>query len=426
MNVSRLLWIFNLKRSFGLVGIAVFLLIFTQELGADISFIPTYGPAGVSMNKRYCRIAKRRVVCLECSLHSPDANVSGVPDFYRFIPDQVADVTVHYRRCGPGYWDEAERMPDLNWYENQTVDVTAMTPNTYTLLVTDEGFTGGVHEFNGFEYRNYLRNDGKRLGYKDLFKGDFNRTLTAVAERVYRRSAGLASDADLRKEAGWFENRFVLPENFAITTRGLLLSYNTYEVTPHAVEPPEFLLPYSQIRSLIDPEGPLAFALDPDHPVIADEEGLDAVLHLSIAKIDARTLEINVTLRYLPDTDIAYKRSWLTLQFPGLKDSDTLLEHESDKGDRLGIYPAGSRLYHYKAKKRIHARWLEVELETSDTDEEVTIHHLRLRFRLPRKRPFVTYYRFARLQQDGTIDRMSVEAKVGQQGLPNGILTWGE
>ena len=426
MDVSKLLLIFNLKKGFGLVVIAAFLLFFTQELEADISFIPNYGPAGVLMSKRYCRIANRHVVCLECSLRSPDANVSNAPEFYRFIPQQIADVIVHYRRCGPGYWEESERMPDLNWYENQTVDVMVMTPNTYTLFVTDWGFTGGVHEFNSFEYRNYLRKTGKSLGYKDLFKGDFNRTLTAIAERVYRRSKGLALDADLSEEAGWFENRFVLPENFAITTRGLLLSYNIYEVTPHVVEPPEFLLPYSQIRSLIDPKGPLAFALDPDHPVTVDEEKFDAQIHLSVAKIDARTLELNATLRYLPNADIAYKRSWFTLQFPEFKGSDALLAHESDKGSRLAIYPAGSRLYDYKAKKRIHARWLEVELETTDTDDEISVHRLRLRLRMPRKRPFVVYYRFARQRQDGTIDRLDDAGKTGQQGLPNALLRWGE
>ena len=236
----------------------------------------------------------------------------------------------------------------------------------------------------------------------------------------------MALDADLSEEANWFENRFVLPKNFAITTRGLLLSYNIYEVTPYIVDPPEFLLPYSQIRSLIDPKGPLAFALDPDHAVTVDEEEFDARIHLSVAKIDARTLELNATLRYLPNADIAYKRSWFTLQFPELKGSDALLAHESDKGSRLAIYPAGSRLYDYKAKKHIHARWLEVELETTDTDDETTVHRLRLRLRIPRKRPFVVYYRFARQRQDGTIDRLDDAGKTGQQGLPNALLRWGE
>ena len=406
---------------FFLVGFSVY----TLKAEDSLLMLPMYGSAGVSMSKRYCQIVKHRIVCLECSLRSPDAEFGDIPGFYRFIPKQIAGVRKHYRRCGPAYL-EGKEVPEVDWYENLTADVTAITPKTYTLMITDEGFTGGAHEFHSFEYRNYLRKTGRRLGYKDLFKGDFNRTLTAIAERVYRRSAGLAPDADLSEEAGWYENRFVLPKNFAITTRGLLLSYNTYEVTPYVAEPPKFLLSYSQIRSLIDPKGPLAFALDPDHPVSVDEERLDAQLHLSVSKIDAQTLELNATLLYPPDSDIAYKRSWLTLQFPGIKGSDAILGHESDEGNRLGIYPAGSQLYHYKAKKRIHARRLEVELETTDTDENMNIHNLQLRLRIPRKRPFIIYYRFARQRQDGTIDRMPVEGKVGQQGLPNGILTWGE
>ncbi|WP_456430938.1 DUF3298 domain-containing protein [Nitratifractor sp.] len=408
------------------VTIGVALLSLHPLKAEDRSYLlPTYGPASVSMDKRFCRNAHTHVFCLKCSIYYPDGNVSDAPPFYRFIPKQITDVRARYRRCGPAYL-EGEEVPEVDWYEHLTANVTAITPKTYTLLIADEGFTGGAHGFHSFEYRNYLRESGRRLGYKDLFKGDFNRTLTAIAERVYRRSKGLAPDADLSEEAGWLENRFVLPENFAITTRGLLLSYNTYEVTPYAAEPPEFLLPYSQIRSLIDPKGPLAFALDPDHAVTVDDEEFDARIHLSVAKIDARTLELNATLRYFPNADIAYKRSWFTLQFPGIKGSDALLARENDKGSRLAIYPAGSRLYNYKAKKHIHARWLEVELTTTDTDDEWTVHRLRLRLRLPRKRPFVVYYRFARQRQDGTIDRLDDTEKTGQQGLPNALLRWGE
>jgi hypothetical protein len=62
-------------------------------------------------------------------------------------------------------------------------------------------------------------------------------------------------------EDEWFEERFILPENFAFTSRGILFLYNQYEIKPYSSGLSTFLLPYEALRGIIDPAGPLAFVL---------------------------------------------------------------------------------------------------------------------------------------------------------------------
>jgi len=396
--------------------------------------LPLYNVQTFTRSKRYCKVFDASLYCMRCTLEIPDINDTDAPDFFSFIPSQITDIIDQYRSCDPtSIADPDNDTPTADWYEEFSASLEYTTPTTYTLMGEDGGYTGGAHGFQGFWYRNYLKKSGKRLGYADLFKGDFNRTLTRIAERVYRRSAGLAPDAPLDgDEPGWFENRFVLPENFAITTQGLLMSYNVYEVTPHAVPPPEFLLPYSAVRSLIDPKGPLAFALDPEHPVAVEMQRQNMNLYLAVSKSGPHTLDVDATLLFEPGEEPStIKDSWLTLQFPALSDSRSIRVRSVEEGDILKIYPAGSLLYHYGKKVRLPAAWLEAEMKIHDEAEResadnVRIHRLHLRLRLPKKRPFVIYVRVADLMDDGTIERMPEDGVSGQQGLPNRQVEWGQ
>jgi len=398
--------------------------------------VPTYGTAERTVSKRDCKAFESRIFCTRCTLSYPIATDGDAPDFFHFIPRQIRDILRQYRKCdlveSVGEMTEND-LPEVDFYQEWEVDVSDITPSTYTLAIQHAEFSGGAHGDEGFEFRNYRRKDGGLLGLESLLKKGSMKRFKTIAEKRYRQIYGLSMKDDLSDKAGWFENRFVLPENFDITTKGLYFAYNVYEVTPRAVEPPSFLVPYTAFRKLIDPKGPIAFALDPDHPVSETNNALISLLRLDLHKEKKGVLAIDLTFRILDNvlqTLSYYKSSRITVQFPSLRKTDAILDYEaSDEEDNVTIIPAGKPIYNFKRKKTVRSRWLEVILQTTDDQDPLHgIHHLHLRLRLPKKRPFLLYYHLERTNDKGKVERDPLVDgyNEGQQGLSNYTIEWGK
>ncbi len=401
----------------------------------DAILVPSYGTSERTLSKRDCKAFESRIFCMRCTLSYPIAEDADAPRFIRFIPRQIRDVLRRYKKCNPaetvGEMTEND-LPDVDFYHEWEADVSNVTPSTYTLVIREAEFSGGVHGNQNFEFRNYTRKHGRPILLRDLFKKRALRRFKKIAEKIYRQAYGLSPTDDLSDKAGWFENRFVLPENFAITTQGLELAYNVYEVTPRAVEPPTFLVPYTAFRKLIDPKGPIAFALDRDHPVSATDNALLSFLRLDLHKEKRDVLAIDLTFRILDnvlESSSYYESSRITLQFPSLKNGDAILDYEAGDEDNVTIIPAGTPIDDWRGKKRIWAKWLQIVWQSShDQDPTHGIHHLHLKIRLPKKRPFRVYYRLARKNDEGKIKRdpLIEGYAVGEQGLPNYTIEWGK
>ena len=51
---------------------------------------------------------------------------------------------------------------------------------------------------------------------------------------------------------------FKLNENFAISTGGLLFTFNPYEIGPYVMGAPQVFIPYKEMKDLINKNGLLA------------------------------------------------------------------------------------------------------------------------------------------------------------------------
>jgi hypothetical protein len=102
---------------------------------------------------------------------------------------------------------------------------------------------------------NYDLAQGKELELADLFLPNSN----------YLETISQYCITELSKQPG-FEGPFAdgaqpTPENYRnwnITPDGLLITFNTYQVMPGAAGPQQVLVPYVQLRGLINPQGVLA------------------------------------------------------------------------------------------------------------------------------------------------------------------------
>lgn len=114
---------------------------------------------------------------------------------------------------------------------------------------------GAAHPGSYSAILNYDLGQGKELALADLF----------LPNSDYLGAISTYCIAELSKQE-FFEGSFEdgalpKPENYTrwnITANGLLITFDEYQVAPHAAGPQQVLVPYVELESAIDPDGPLA------------------------------------------------------------------------------------------------------------------------------------------------------------------------
>ena len=99
---------------------------------------------------------------------------------------------------------------------------------------------------------------GRRIQLSDLLVDGYLEPLSALAEKAFRENRGLAADASLEDAGFRFkDNRFVLTDNFALDSAGLLFHYNEYEIAAYVYGEQRVVLSYDLIGGLLPREGVL-------------------------------------------------------------------------------------------------------------------------------------------------------------------------
>lgn len=138
-------------------------------------------------------------------------------------------------------------------YSNTEINIFSITNRTFTIVVSDESYTGGAHGAYGNQFYNYDKYTGKPIQLNALFRPHTMKALRAIAEKVYRKKKGLMPYDDLTEKDDWFENKFVLPENIGLDNNGLYLYYMPYEIKAYAYGSTEFVIPYRLLASIAKP-----------------------------------------------------------------------------------------------------------------------------------------------------------------------------
>ena len=102
---------------------------------------------------------------------------------------------------------------------------------------------------------NYDLKNGKPIKLADLFKPDA-KYLQVIAKHCIdelKKKPGLMADEIDRGAAPAAKNY----ANWTITKRGLGINFDAYQVAPYAAGPQFVLVPYSVLKDLIKPDGPI-------------------------------------------------------------------------------------------------------------------------------------------------------------------------
>ncbi len=122
-------------------------------------------------------------------------------------------------------------------------------------------YQGAAHPNSHTETLNYDLKNGKQLKLADLFNpgSKYLQTLstyciTDLKKQFKEKNAELLED-QLKEGAAPTAKNY---ESWTITRRGLGINFDSYQIAPYAAGPQFVLVPYSALKDLIKPDGPIA------------------------------------------------------------------------------------------------------------------------------------------------------------------------
>jgi hypothetical protein len=121
-------------------------------------------------------------------------------------------------------------------------------------------YQGAAHPNSNTEVLNYDLKNGKQLKLADLFKpgAKYLQTLSTycIADlKKQSKDKGTELFEDQIKEgAGPTAKNY---ESWTITRRGLGINFDSYQVGPYAAGPQFVMVPYSALKEIIKPDGPI-------------------------------------------------------------------------------------------------------------------------------------------------------------------------
>ncbi len=156
-----------------------------------------------------------------------------------------------------------------NYYSDSPGGLGNFYDLTYELINKDDNFisirflidvyTGGAHGAHYFWSFNYDLPAGKELKLADLFtpSSDYLKIISDYSiEDLKRQTEGNGYEPNMewiKKGAGPEEINY---ECFNLTREGLIIMFNEYQVGSYVEGSKEVIIPYSELKDIINPEGP--------------------------------------------------------------------------------------------------------------------------------------------------------------------------
>jgi hypothetical protein len=153
-----------------------------------------------------------------------------------------------------GYQRERKESPEhlQRWFMSEASEVLLSTPTVFSVRCWSQEYVGGAHPNTNMRYINLDPATGEELELADVLRGDFLPRLNEIAEIYFRRVRELSPTESL-SEAGFQMEPFGVTDNFALGPKGLIFTWNAYEIAAHAMGATTIEIPYSKIRALLKP-----------------------------------------------------------------------------------------------------------------------------------------------------------------------------
>ena len=138
----------------------------------------------------------------------------------------------------------------LGWEGTIDAAITRHTDSLIAVKLHHYTYTGGAHGYEGVRSLLFDPKTGHAFVYRDLFNDV--KGFTDYAEKQFRKKFGINPMSPINSTGLMFENEtFALPNTIFFEEDGLLLYYNTYEISSYAEGPKELKLPYSEVNQYL-------------------------------------------------------------------------------------------------------------------------------------------------------------------------------
>jgi hypothetical protein len=143
------------------------------------------------------------------------------------------------------------------------VTFTQLAPpgDVLSLAFAVDGYAdGAAHPYHFTQTLNFDLETGQALGLETLFLPNSN--YLTVLSAFCRAELGLR---DIGFDPAFTTGADPLPENYKnwnLTSEGLLISFDEYQVAAYAAGMQQVIIPYAELSAILDPGGPVAKILD--------------------------------------------------------------------------------------------------------------------------------------------------------------------
>jgi hypothetical protein len=152
--------------------------------------------------------------------------------------------------------DENTEPPEGPVYEeySENYEVTVSTPGLTVFSWYREYYSGGAY---GMRERTWYVIDKKAnetIKRSDIFKSGSEGRLLELIGSALRKRDHLESHEAL--SAGvYFEDTIEVPDNYYLSKKGMGFHWNPYEIAPYSEGPIAVIIPYADLRSLLNQKG---------------------------------------------------------------------------------------------------------------------------------------------------------------------------
>jgi len=145
------------------------------------------------------------------------------------------------------------------WADERRMEVLHADHRVLSVELLLYAFTGGAHPNTFAALETFDLATGRPLALEDLVAAGAGPRLEVLGERWFRKEREIPETESLEEAGFWFEDdRFHLPDNFAVTGDGLVFVFNPYEVAPYVFGPTRITLPWTELQGLLLPSAPVA------------------------------------------------------------------------------------------------------------------------------------------------------------------------
>jgi hypothetical protein len=301
-----------------------------------------------------------------------------------------------------------------------SVDILSVTSKTFSLEIGGYSYLGGADGMSLIDIVDYDRATGKKIALKELFIKDYQKKLTNIVEKEYRKQERIRTTDKLSDTLGWFKNEFVLAEVIGIGEDGLHLEYSSYEIKPYSGGTTSLVVDYALLKDIIKPDGYLSYFINNSKLSLHSKKEYSffdkfLMMKLEVKRIATDKIELTLMAK---NEEYDISKGGVSLSFPQLQKKSEIIEKSNQEFDKLSLYDKGSSVYNFKSKKNQKSDYLLVEGEAKkwkDNEEK----SMKIVVKIPKNTQRIDINLRATLLKNKKILQIPFDGIEGQQGVVN-------